>query len=210
MPKVSEEHLEARRQQIVDAAFRCFARRGFHPTTMQDICAEAGLSAGAIYRYFAGKEEIISSACDASQEASDTEMLRDAVAEPDTAAVLSRLAREFFSRLDGPSADAMNRGVLQLWAELAVNDRVRESFESHRAELAAGIRDVVVEAQRRGHFAPGLDTDSIVLALFALHDGFRLEKAIRPEISTDRYLTVVHALLLGGLWKGPPAEGSVR
>ena len=50
MPKVSEEHLDARRRQIVDAAIVCFVRKGFHRATMQDICREAGLSAGAVDR----------------------------------------------------------------------------------------------------------------------------------------------------------------
>ena len=64
MPKVAKEHGEARRRQIVDAAYRCFARRGFHQTTMRDIYQEAGLSPGAVYHYFASKDEIIQASFD--------------------------------------------------------------------------------------------------------------------------------------------------
>nr|MDT0667257.1 TetR/AcrR family transcriptional regulator [Micromonospora sp. DSM 115978] len=59
MPRVSQEHLDARRQQIIDAARRRFAVSGFHGTSMQDVLTEAGLSAGAVYRYFPSKESII-------------------------------------------------------------------------------------------------------------------------------------------------------
>ncbi|MFC6935010.1 TetR/AcrR family transcriptional regulator [Actinomadura yumaensis] len=59
MPRVSEEHLERRRTQIMDAARACFIRKGIHETSMQDIFAESGLSAGAVYRYFKSKNEII-------------------------------------------------------------------------------------------------------------------------------------------------------
>ena len=59
MPKVSEEHLAARRRQILDAALVCFSRRGFHQTSMQAIFEESGLSPGAVYRYFKSKEEIV-------------------------------------------------------------------------------------------------------------------------------------------------------
>ncbi len=59
MPKVSEDHLEQRRQQILDAARRCFGRKGFHRTSMQDVFAESGLSAGAVYRYFKSKDDIV-------------------------------------------------------------------------------------------------------------------------------------------------------
>jgi TetR/AcrR family transcriptional regulator, transcriptional repressor of aconitase len=59
MPKVTEEHVQARRRQILSAALRCFAREGFHRTTMQDIFREADLSPGAVYSYFTGKDELI-------------------------------------------------------------------------------------------------------------------------------------------------------
>ena len=59
MPKISPEHRQMRQQQILEAAWRCFHRAGVQATTMQDIIAESGLSASAMYRYFADKEGII-------------------------------------------------------------------------------------------------------------------------------------------------------
>src|SRR5258708_25921276 len=48
-----------RRGEILAAAQTCFARSGFHQTSMQEICAEAGMSPGNLYRYFRSKEDII-------------------------------------------------------------------------------------------------------------------------------------------------------
>lgn len=59
MPKVTEAHVEARRRQILSASLRCFAREGFHRTTMQDIFRESDLSPGAVYSYFTGKDELM-------------------------------------------------------------------------------------------------------------------------------------------------------
>ncbi|GIH20861.1 TetR/AcrR family transcriptional regulator [Rugosimonospora africana] len=59
MPKVSDAHRQARRREILDAAAACFARQGFHRTSMQDIVRESGISAGLVYRYFAGKDDVI-------------------------------------------------------------------------------------------------------------------------------------------------------
>ena len=59
VPRVSEAHLAARRQQILDAARTCFLRNGFHQTSMQDVIREAGLSVGAVYRYFPSKNDLI-------------------------------------------------------------------------------------------------------------------------------------------------------
>jgi AcrR family transcriptional regulator len=59
MPRVSERHAAARRGQILAAALRCFERDGFQRTTMQDIFRESGLSPGAVYTYFFGKDQIV-------------------------------------------------------------------------------------------------------------------------------------------------------
>ena len=202
MPKVSEAHLEARKEQIVAAAFLCFARKGFHPTTMQDICAEANLSPGAVYRYFAGKEDIIQSACDEAQAAQNVGVIADALAERDTRAMFHGLARAFFSRFDDDAADVYNRTSLQLWAEMAVNDRVRESFRQNHAAVRAGLAEVVREAQRRGDVDEGLEPGALASAMIALYDGFRLQKAMDPTIDTSDYARVAEALLGGTSWTG--------
>ena len=202
MPKVSEAHLEARKEQIATAAFLCFARKGFHPTTMQDICAEAGLSPGAVYRYFSGKEAIIESACDEAQAARAVGLIEEALAEPDTRAMFHALAVAFYSRFDDDAADIYNRASLQLWAEMAVNDRVRESVGRNHNAVRAGLTQVVREAQRRGDVDAGLDAGAVAGAMVALHDGFRLQKAMDPTLDTSEYVRVAEALLSGTLWTG--------
>lgn len=59
MPLVSDKHKEDRRAQIVAAALAAFARRGFAETSMRDILAESGLSAGAVYSYFPSKDDLV-------------------------------------------------------------------------------------------------------------------------------------------------------
>src|SRR5690349_18367139 len=56
MPKIAEATRSARREQILTAALACFARTGYHATPMGDVAAQAGLSKGTQYLYFAGKE----------------------------------------------------------------------------------------------------------------------------------------------------------
>ena len=68
MPKVSEAHIAARRQQILEAARVCVARQGFHQTNIQDICKEAELSPCAVYRYFPSKDHIIAATCTDCQQ----------------------------------------------------------------------------------------------------------------------------------------------
>ncbi len=58
MPKTSMAAKEARRTQILDAAVRCFAQRGYYETTIEDLVTETGLSRGALYLYYPSKEAI--------------------------------------------------------------------------------------------------------------------------------------------------------
>jgi len=58
MPKIAEETRAARRDQIIAAALACFARAGYHATTMADVAAQAGVSKGTPYLYFDSKEAL--------------------------------------------------------------------------------------------------------------------------------------------------------
>src|ERR1700746_3185878 len=64
MPQPPTDSVSDRPCQILDAALVCFAKRGFHQTSMHDISAEAGISVGLIYRYFQNKEAVISAMAD--------------------------------------------------------------------------------------------------------------------------------------------------
>ena len=69
MARVADPDLtERRKRQIMDAALACFSRKGFHQSSMQEICTEAQLSAGAIYRYFPSKTDIIAAIIHADGE----------------------------------------------------------------------------------------------------------------------------------------------
>jgi len=59
MPKVTSEYRAERRAHIMAAARRCFVREGFHASSMQDLVGEAGMSSGAVYRYFPSKDAVI-------------------------------------------------------------------------------------------------------------------------------------------------------
>src|SRR5690242_15007919 len=99
MPKVSEQHMEARRQQIIDAAYRCFARKGFHQTTMRDIYEEAGLSPGAVYHYFSSKADIIEASFRFDYERS-TDLFSAALASSDSITALEQLLDFFLHALE--------------------------------------------------------------------------------------------------------------
>jgi len=56
---IQEQLIAARRAQILEAAAKVFAEKGFHPTTIKDIAKEAGIADGTIYNYFANKPALL-------------------------------------------------------------------------------------------------------------------------------------------------------
>lgn len=121
MPKVSAEHMQARRDQIARAAVEQFSRRGIHSTSMANIIEASGLSSGAIYRHFAGKDDIIAYVARAAIEGVFTGIreLFDTEPLPDPAEVMTLIAK----RMD--ESDVSPGYIVQVWGEAATNPTVR-------------------------------------------------------------------------------------
>ena len=203
MPKVTEAHLEARRQQIVSAACSCFARKGFHKATMHDICVEAGLSPGAVYRYFAGKEEIIEAMVErnARRNSGFAEEAREGA---DTFGMLERLADMHLKELEDPEGLAVE---VELWAEATHNPRIREllrrDFEGHRVLLEGIVR----RAQERGEVDGGLDAEAVSRVLISFFEGLLIQKELgREDVDVGKYMEVVKAMVGGSFWRGGSPE----
>lgn len=194
MPKVSQAHLDARRAQILEAAGQCFARDGLHGTTMQDIIRQSGLSAGAIYRYFSSKEEIIEAIAN-ERHAREQAAIASARRQPDVRAALGEISRRFFGALHDADERERRRVGIQLWAEALRDDRilavVRRGVDEPRTMLAGMIRD----AQQRGEMRADLQPDSVARVLVALFHGFILQQAWDERTESEPYLAVVEAAL---------------
>ena len=200
MPKVTEAHLEARRQQIVDAAFACFARNGFHRTTMQDICQEAELSPGAVYHYFDSKEAIIEASIAECQRQSMA-IIQGAVGKGRTLQVLDELLT-CLSRLSEPDArDGIRVGV-ELWAEALRNPRVSEAYRRMSYDVwREALTRIASQGQQQGEIDEDLDPEAVAQVLLSLWHGLGLQKGIDPDLDIAGYSQVVRAMYGGTFWR---------
>ncbi len=206
MPKVTDAHLEARRQQILDAASACFARQGFHQTTMQEICREAELSPGAVYRYFASKEDIIAASCQECQKQS-LDMIQAAAQRSDDPLEVLDMLLEGLSWLENPEAQAHMRVNIQLWAEALRSPQVREVFEranfdTWREALAGLMR----RGQERGQISRFLDPGSVARLLMSAWYGLVLQRAFDPDVDVAKYVAVLRAMYRGSFFIGSREE----
>src|SRR3954453_12825451 len=128
MPQPSPDPSLDRRSQILDAAIVCFAKRGFHQTSMHDISAEAGISVGLIYRYFASKEVVISAMADRHKH-EITDVLERAKQAP---SLLESLEILFTAHCCEAAPQVVSAFVVDLYAEASRNP-----------EMADLVRDVL-------------------------------------------------------------------
>lgn len=195
MPRVSPAHLDARRGQILDAAAACFVLHGFHATTMQQICAAAALSPGAVYRYFPSKEEIVATLCEREFEraaaliaaAQDARSFDEAIAA---------LVQVFFHEF-ATFAECGNALDLELWAEASRNAEVRALGQRLMARLRGPLREIVRRAQTRNEVNPTLDPEAVAAAGLAFFYGLVVQKVMEPALDVDAYARAMRALLDG-------------
>ncbi|MEV6343565.1 TetR/AcrR family transcriptional regulator [Actinoplanes sp. NPDC051851] len=194
MPRVSEAHLAARRQQILDAAVRCFVRAGFHQTSMQDVIGEAGLSVGAFYRYFKSKNELIMAI--AGTKIGEVTGLIDSLLAMDPMPPLPDFVEQVLERVDDTiAADDTVRLAVQIWGEATHDPEVAEVVR----DVYSRIRDRAVVAAERaraaGEIPASADPSGVGAALFGLIQGYVLQRVLIGTIDRRRYVAGVRALL---------------
>lgn len=191
MPKITEEQREARRLGILEVATRCFARQGFHRTTMEDIIRELGSSPGAVYCYFHGKNDIVAAIAE-QRHARESALLAELLASDNVGEGIQRAARALFEMLKHPAEKQRRKVTIQIWAESLRDKRIRKIVGRgirQRDLLTAALRN----AQRAGQLPVDLDTDAFSRVLLALVQGFILQQAWEPELDTEGYLlTAMH------------------
>ena len=176
MPKISEAQKETRRQQILDAALRCFSRDGFHNTTTADIVRESGVSQGTLYLYFANKDDIVVALADDRHQG---EAFVNALArsEQDPIRGLLTLIELYGEGLTDPRRIDMGRVGLQGWGEALRNDRIRKSTVEGLGIVRKAIVDLIERGQHTGQIRTEIDPDSIARTLIATFQGLMLQVA---------------------------------
>jgi AcrR family transcriptional regulator len=183
-----------RREEILAAAKRCFSRTGFHGTSMQEICAEAQMSPGSLYRYFPSKEAIIAGI--AEQDRADVAEKFQAIVEaPDFFSALAYAARRYIVE------ESMEEVCLQteIKAESRRNPEIAKIYAGIEQEVKAGLMNVLQIAVERGDIPSHIDLEIAATMLMALVDGLYWRRAVDPQFDAETVLptllSVTHFLL---------------
>ncbi|MEU1984012.1 TetR/AcrR family transcriptional regulator [Nocardia sp. NPDC019395] len=206
MPRVSDEHLERRRQQILDAARVCFVRKGFHQTSMQDVFTESGLSAGAVYRYFKGKDELVIAL--ASTAAGDIRARMSEVIYRDPLPTPAELVAHMTAWLDTQSGpEGRLRLAPQAWSLALIDKQAAEPVLRTMTGIRAIWRDYAERMRDQGWLGADADLDAVAVALFGILPGYVLQSLLIGDLDRDEYIRGIDTLFPYGPPHRPgPAE----
>lgn len=179
MPKVGQAHLDARRQQIVAAARARFASHGFARTSMADIMTESGLSIGAIYRYFASKDELVIAVCEQGSEGFPKALSGEAISG--FLEHVRALARE----------QGHARLVAQIYAEAALSPALAAIVAQQLAALRSAVAELVPDV------CPDGDAGQIAEAFVAVCVGYNQQLAVRGDLDPAPFTRALMAVLEG-------------
>jgi len=207
MPKVSSRYLKERKNEIIDAAEACFLRRGFHQSTMQDICRESGLSPGAIYRYFKSKNDIIAAVIARSTErqAALIEQARDSYSR--AAQALEVIGEYFFGNLEREGMERFAAMELEVWSEALRNAELRATHRRQFSLLASALSELFgLAVEQAGIESPASRPRGLAHLALATFHGLQLYRALYPEEVSVREVLETLTLLL----RAPLAESAPK
>jgi AcrR family transcriptional regulator len=176
VPRLAAETKVERRQQLIDAAWRCVAARPFASLTVDDICAEAGVSKGAFYVYFDQKQDLLLALLgdEAEQMIDVMRGLEDA--HVSSVERLRRFARAMLRRGEEPARVQIRA---DLWAEMSVSTDVRREWTAVMRERRAALR-VWVEESVASNELQAIPANALAAILLALGDGLLLHAGLDP------------------------------
>ena len=184
-----------RRSQILEAALVCFAKRGFHQTSMHDISGEAGISVGLIYRYFENKEAVISAMADRHKK-EITEMLERARQAP---SLLESLEILFTAHCCEDAPQVVSAFVVDLYAEASRNPHVADLTRDVLETAMGGVTDLIARAPEAQNAGNDLKPEELAELIFAVARGMLMLDVLRPQKMTaaerrERQLEVTRRL----------------
>lgn len=195
MPKIGLEARESRRQELIDAAWRCVDRVGYHNLTIDEVCIEANLSKGAFYTYFKQKLDLLVALLD--EDAASLEGLITDLGSAHTSGI-ERIRRYLRAVLERGEDNAVVQMRADLWAEVRDDPEVQRRFTETVRQRRALLAGWVEEAVRSGEMVD-IPANAFASILLALADGLMLHNSIDPSGFRWTNIRTAIRLLLDGI-----------
>lgn len=165
-PRVSEFHKEQRRQEIIEAAARVFAAKGYEHAAMQDVVEASGMSRGGVYLYFSSKEQLFRALLDRIDSERAAALQALAASESGAWEAIERLLDGLRGDPEG-LATAIYEYFLAGTREAERLPYLRDRFET----ICQAIQALMNLGIEQDEFRPRLEPRAIAEAFLAFTDG---------------------------------------
>jgi AcrR family transcriptional regulator len=167
------------RRRIIDAATTVFAREGITATSLNDIAAEAGLTKGAVYSNFTGRDDLVLTI----MEEHVAERMDRATRVFAELADLDEATAEAGTRLlEGIDSDATwHRLLLEYWGLAMRNPTVHTGLAERRARLREAVTTAITKAVARHGVDLPLAPEHLAVVVPALSNGLAVERGVDPD-----------------------------
>jgi TetR/AcrR family transcriptional regulator, transcriptional repressor of aconitase len=200
MPRITEERREARREQILDAARACVLEHGLEAVSMEMIIARSGMSTGAVYRYFKGKDEIIGAAVAAS--ASEIGGAVAPILVNASARVPSQLVEELlatwvdYSRSGVGAAAGIDRmpAALHGWSYAQTDPELKAVLRASLRSFREACVPIIKQWQADGVVATGIEPDAVAQLLLSISLGFVAQRSLTGDADVRAHADALTAL----------------
>ena len=176
MPQPQTNSSTDRREQILAAAMVCFAKCGFHQTSMHDISARGGISVGLIYRYFSSKEAVIAAMADRHKK--QIHELLERARRAST--LLESLEIIFTAHCCDASPQIHSAFIVDLYAEASRDRRVANLVRDVLRTAMRGVTDLIARAPEAERVPHGLTPAQLADLIFAVARGTLMGDVLQP------------------------------
>jgi AcrR family transcriptional regulator len=208
VPRLSAAQEQQVRDRIIRAAVQVFSEKGYHRATIADVVGRSGLSVGAIYTHFTGKEELFLQSCDLISGQGLDELAIRLAPLTSTADRLSMAIAYYVESIDEFKGAPGQVGLVRAWAEAGEEPGVREMLSRRRERLVGAAQLLLREGIARGEVPTWIDVDGLARGFLALLDGLLLQRieagdSYRPEESIRRATALLDVLLASAAVERP-------
>ncbi|MDQ2919254.1 MAG: TetR/AcrR family transcriptional regulator [Verrucomicrobiota bacterium] len=191
------EAMTDRRRQILQAAMTCFAKRGFHQTSMHDISDAAGISVGLIYRYFENKEAVITAMADDHKRD-----IQDLLGRARRAESLREAFEILFTAhccANGPQVEATF--VVDLFAEAGRNSQIAHLVRDVISTMADGVTELIAAAPEMREAKQNLTASEMTELIFATMRGTMMRDVLESNRFSDAKRRERQLRVVRNLWR---------
>jgi TetR/AcrR family transcriptional regulator, transcriptional repressor of aconitase len=200
MPRITDERREARREQVLEAARACLQEHGLEAVSMEMIIARSGLSTGAVYGYFKGKDQLISAVV-AEGTAAMAENLAPVLTNPKPpppAEFVEQLLRAVLGFGQDKEMDIDRLYVsLHGWSHSQSDPELKESMRVSYAGLRQLLTDVVRRWQASGTVDATIDPEGMAELLTSITLGFVAQRALAGSANLHAHAAALASLTHG-------------